>query len=78
MVKLVLKEWQFSDGSHSVGLHLGAHSSLSGLSNLKTGRKIYVTVKEATDFPGKDKMGRSEPYVKLQYGKVSYFSYFLM
>ncbi|XP_021836703.1 synaptotagmin-5 isoform X2 [Spinacia oleracea] len=70
MVKLVLKEWQFSDGSHSVGLHLGAHSSLSGLSNLKTGRKIYVTVKEATDFPGKDKMGRSEPYVKLQYGKV--------
>lgn len=69
-VRLVLKEWQFSDGSHSFGLHLGAHSSLSGLSNSKTGRKLYVTVREAKNFPVKDKLGRSEPYVKLQYGKV--------
>ncbi|XP_021736336.1 synaptotagmin-5-like isoform X2 [Chenopodium quinoa] len=70
MVRLVLKEWQFSGGSKSVGLHLNAQSTLSGLSNSKTGRKLYVTVKEATDIPGKDKLGRSEPYVRLQYGKV--------
>ncbi|KAL2934071.1 Synaptotagmin-5 [Bienertia sinuspersici] len=65
-VKLVLKEWQFTDGSHTFGLRLGASSS-SGLSNIKTGRKLHVTVKEAKDFAGKE---QSEPYVKLQYGKV--------
>lgn len=69
MVRLNLREWQFSDGSHSFGLHLGAHPSFSALSNSKTGRKLYITVKEAKDFPGKEKSGKSEPYVKLQYGK---------
>lgn len=72
MVRLVLKEWQFSDGSHSIGLHLGAQPSIYGSTNFqsKTGRKIYVTVVEAKDLVGKDRSGRSDPYVKLQYGKV--------
>ncbi|KAK9714101.1 hypothetical protein RND81_06G071700 [Saponaria officinalis] len=69
-VQLVLKEWQFSDGSHSIGLHLGTQPSFQGLANSKTGRKFYVTVVEGQDIGGKDKTGRYEPYVKLQYGKV--------
>lgn len=72
VVGLILKEWQFADGSHSVGLHLGAQPSFFGSASFqsKTGRKIYVTVVEAKDLVGKDRSGKSEPYVKLQYGKV--------
>ncbi|XP_048500476.1 uncharacterized protein LOC104893574 isoform X2 [Beta vulgaris subsp. vulgaris] len=70
IVRLVLKEWQFLDGSHTFRLNHGAHPSLHGLSNSKTGRKLYVNVKEAKDFPVKEKSGKSEPYVKLQYGKI--------
>jgi len=72
MVRLVLKEWQFADGSHTIGLRVGSQPSLHGMSNSlsKTGRKIYVTVVEAKDLAGKDRSGKSEPYVKLQYGKV--------
>ena len=69
MVRLVLREWQFSDGTHSFGLHFGARPSLSGLSNSKTGRKLKVTVKDAKDLSGKEKSGNT--YVKLHYGKVS-------
>ncbi|XP_057516336.1 uncharacterized protein LOC130797654 [Amaranthus tricolor] len=68
MVRLVLREWQFSDGTHSFGLHFGARPSLSGLSNSKTGRKLKVTVKDAKDLSGKEKSGNT--YVKLHYGKV--------
>uniref|UniRef100_A0A7C9EPD9 C2 domain-containing protein n=1 Tax=Opuntia streptacantha TaxID=393608 RepID=A0A7C9EPD9_OPUST len=73
MVRLVLKEWQFADGSHTIGLRVGSQPSLHGMSNSlsKTGRKIYVTVVEAKDLAGKDRSGKSEPYVKLQYGKVT-------
>lgn len=73
-VKFVLKEWQFSDGSHSMNnFHLNSRaSSLCGSSNFltRTGRKIYVTVVEGKDLIVKDRSGKCDPYVKLQYGKV--------
>ncbi|KAK7358279.1 hypothetical protein VNO77_00206 [Canavalia gladiata] len=72
-LKIVVKEWQFSDGSHSLNnLHASSQKSLNGSSNLlsKTGRKLKITVLEAKDLPAKDKFGKFEPYVKLQYGKV--------
>lgn len=76
-VKLTLKEWQFSDGLHSLsGSQLSTRgSSLYGLgsgstSNFqpRTGRKIYVTVVEGKELLEKDRSGKS--YVKLQYGKT--------
>ncbi|XP_059644013.1 uncharacterized protein LOC132285804 [Cornus florida] len=72
-VKLVLKEWQFSDGSHSINsFQLSSRQSLNGSSNFpsRTGRKIYVTVVEGKDLVAKDKFGKCDPYVKLQYGKA--------
>ncbi|KAK1372073.1 Synaptotagmin [Heracleum sosnowskyi] len=73
-VKLVLKEWQYSDGSHSLNnFHLNSRaSSLYGSSNFptRTGRKIYVTIVEGKDLLVKDKSGKCDLYVKLQYGKV--------
>ncbi|KAL8111083.1 hypothetical protein AgCh_026721 [Apium graveolens] len=73
-IKLVLKEWQYSDGSHSLNnFHLNSRSSsLYGSSNFptRTGRKIYVTVVEGKDLLVKDKSGKCDLYVKLQYGKV--------
>ncbi|KAL6501625.1 MYF24 [Orobanche gracilis] len=72
-VRLVLNEWQFSDGSHSLTSFgtLSRHS-VSGPSNYlsKTGRKICITVIEGKDLVMKDKIGRSDPYVKMQYGKT--------
>ncbi|XP_015882982.2 synaptotagmin-4 [Ziziphus jujuba] len=69
-VKLVLKEWQFSDGSQSLN-NLRVRS-LYGSSNFlsKTGRKINVTVVEGKDLYVKDRTRKLDPYVKLQYGKV--------
>ncbi|KAL5544784.1 hypothetical protein UlMin_008568 [Ulmus minor] len=72
-VKLVLKEWQFSDGSHSLNnLSRSSRKSLYGSSNFlsRTGRKIYVTIVEGKDFSLKERSGKIDPYVKLQYGKV--------
>ncbi|XP_030521547.1 synaptotagmin-5 isoform X2 [Rhodamnia argentea] len=72
-VRLVLKEWQFSDGSHSLNNFLvNSQNSLNGSSNLlsKTGRKLNITVVEGKDLISKDRNGKCEPYVKLQYGKV--------
>ncbi|GER30541.1 plant synaptotagmin [Striga asiatica] len=73
-VRLVLKEWQFTDGSHSLtSLGSGSRLSLNGPSNYfsKTGRKICITVVEGKDLVVKDKIGKSDPYVKLQYGKAT-------
>ncbi|KAI3802293.1 hypothetical protein L1987_30423 [Smallanthus sonchifolius] len=72
-VKLTLKEWQYSDGLHSLsGLHLSTRgSSLNGSTSSfqpRTGRKIYVTVVEGKDLLEKEKSGKS--YIKLQYGKT--------
>ncbi|KAB2001338.1 hypothetical protein ES319_D12G295400v1 [Gossypium barbadense] len=71
-VKLVIKEWQFSDGSLSFNnLRVSSQPSLNGSSNFlpRTGRKIIVTVVEGKDLITKDKSGKCNPYVKLQYGK---------
>ncbi|ESQ48067.1 hypothetical protein EUTSA_v10020065mg [Eutrema salsugineum] len=72
-VRLLLKEWHFSDGSHSLNsvnsssLHsLDASSSLSS----KTGRKIIVTVLSGKNLVSKDKTGKCEASVKLQYAKT--------
>ncbi|KAJ4960703.1 hypothetical protein NE237_020613 [Protea cynaroides] len=75
MVRLVLKEWQFSDGSNNslVNIsHLYSQQSLNGSSSIQsmTGRKLNVTVMEAKDLIAKDRSGKCDPYVKLQYGKA--------
>ncbi|TQD90639.1 hypothetical protein C1H46_023786 [Malus baccata] len=71
-VKLVLKEWQFSDGSHVDNSLLTSRRSPFGSSNFlpKTGRKVNITVMEAKDLVSKDRSGKCDPYVKLQYGKI--------
>ena len=72
-MRLLLKEWHFSDGSHSLnGVNSSSLHSLDGSASLfsKTGRKIIVTV-----LAGKNllvsKTGKCDANVKLQYGKVS-------
>ncbi|GAB4851993.1 AT3g18370/MYF24_8 [Ancistrocladus abbreviatus] len=73
LVRVVLKEWQFSDGSHSLNrFSRSSQQSIYGSTNSlsRTGRKIYITVVEAKDIPRKDRPGKYEPYVKLQYGKT--------
>ncbi|XP_042491289.1 synaptotagmin-5-like [Macadamia integrifolia] len=74
-VKLVLKEWQFSDGSNNSLdniSHLYSQQSLNGSSNIQstTGRKLIVTVVEGKDLIAKDRSGKCDPYVKLYYGKA--------
>ncbi|KAG8476222.1 hypothetical protein CXB51_033122 [Gossypium anomalum] len=72
-VKLVIKEWQFSDGSLSFNnLRVSSQPSLNGSSNFlsRTGRRVIVKVVEGKDLITKDKSGKCNPYVKLQYGKV--------
>ncbi|KAG1334777.1 synaptotagmin-5 [Cocos nucifera] len=75
-VRLVLREWQFSDGSISMSNSVSGISqpSLHGSPNLqlRTGRKLKVTVVEGRNLTTKDKTGKCDPYVKLQYGKVIY------
>ncbi|ONI09174.1 hypothetical protein PRUPE_5G221900 [Prunus persica] len=70
-VKLVLKEWQFSDGSHVDNSLVSSRRSLFGSSNFlpRTGRKVNITVLEGKDLVSKDRSGKCDPYVKLQYGK---------
>ncbi|EXB56910.1 RasGAP-activating-like protein 1 [Morus notabilis] len=73
-VKLVLKEWQFADGSHSLNnFRLSTQQSLYGSSNFlsRTGRKINITVMEGKDLNMRDKSGKCGPYVRLQYGKAT-------
>ncbi|XP_061357579.1 synaptotagmin-5-like isoform X2 [Gastrolobium bilobum] len=72
-VSIVVKEWQFSDGSHSLNnLRSSSQQSLNGSSNLqlRTGRKLNVTIVEGKDLAAKEKSGKFDPYIKLQYGKV--------
>ncbi|KAB2609517.1 synaptotagmin-5-like [Pyrus ussuriensis x Pyrus communis] len=71
-VKLVLKEWQFSDGSHVDNSLLTSQRSLFGSSNFlpRTGRKVNISVMEGKDLVSKDRYGKCGPYVKLQYGKI--------
>ncbi|KAK1268168.1 hypothetical protein QJS04_geneDACA017663 [Acorus gramineus] len=73
-VGLVLKEWQYSDDSISLSDSGSANfqHSVYGLPSFqsRTGRKIVVTVVEGRDLATKDKSGKCDPYVKVQYGKV--------
>ncbi|KAG6589542.1 Synaptotagmin-5, partial [Cucurbita argyrosperma subsp. sororia] len=72
-VKLVTKEWQFSDGSHSsLNLHVRPEQPVNGSSSFpsRTGRKIAITIVEGKDLILKDKSAKSESYVKLEYGKA--------
>ncbi|KAI9113972.1 hypothetical protein K1719_015223 [Acacia pycnantha] len=71
-VRIVVKEWQFADGSHSLNnFGLTSQHSLNGSSQLlsRTGRKLNITVVEGKNLAAKDKSGQFEPYIKLQYGK---------
>ena len=61
------------------GSRIGSRQALNGSSKFlpTTGRKIYVTVTEGKNLVVKDRLGKSDPFVKLQYGKVQSFSLFL-
>ncbi|XP_022929898.1 synaptotagmin-5-like isoform X4 [Cucurbita moschata] len=71
-LRLIVKEWQFCDGSHSSHNFLTSQQSVNGSSNFptRTGRKIGVTIVEGKDLSWKDKSGKCETYVKLEYGKA--------
>ncbi|CAL9059145.1 uncharacterized protein LOC135651753 isoform X1 [Musa acuminata AAA Group] len=75
-VRLILKEWQFSDGSVSLSNSTNSAAQLlmynSHNLQLRTGRKLKVTVVEGRSLSTKDKSGKCDPYVKLQYGKAFY------
>lgn len=75
-VSLVLKEWQFSDGSVTLSDSLGngLQSTFDGSSKLqsRTGRKLRVRVVEGRALTANSKSGKCDPYVKLQYGKALY------
>eukprot|EP01018_Ginkgo_biloba_P027009 Gb_21359 [translate_table: standard] len=73
-VKLVLMEWQFADGSKSLYNRNTANSQQSILGSWPsvqstTGRKLKITVLEGRNLTGRDRSGKSDPYIKLQYGK---------
>ena len=70
----MLKEWQFSDGSVTLSNSLsGLQSSSDGSPKLQsiTGRRLRVRVVEGRALTANSKSGKCDPYVKLQYGKVS-------
>lgn len=71
----MLKEWQFSDGSVTLSKSLndGLQSPFDGSPKLQstTGRKLRVRVVEGRALTANSKSGKCDPYVKLQYGKVS-------
>ncbi|KAG2595919.1 hypothetical protein PVAP13_5KG117400 [Panicum virgatum] len=75
-VSLVLKEWQFSDGSVTLSnsLSSGLQSSSDGSPKLQsiTGRRLRVRVVEGRALTANSKSGKCDPYVKLQYGKALY------
>ncbi|KAL6847833.1 hypothetical protein ACP4OV_021961 [Aristida adscensionis] len=75
-VSLVLKEWQFSDGSVTLknSRSNGLQSAFDGSPNLqsRTGRKLSVTIIEGRALTTNSKSGKCDPYVKLQYGKALY------
>ncbi|XP_074572808.1 tricalbin-1-like [Curcuma longa] len=75
-VRLVLREWQFSDGSTILSKSVNSAPQLSVYGphylQTRTERKLKVTVLEGRNLSTKDKSGKCDSYVKLQYGKASY------
>ncbi|XP_068643741.1 synaptotagmin-2-like [Aristolochia californica] len=74
-VRLVVREWQFAgiSASGNRSAYVSSQNSVgSGLSQFepRTGRKLIITVKEGRNLAGKDRSGKCDPYVKLQYGKT--------
>lgn len=73
-VKLTLTEWQFSDGSVTMSSSSNGHvlPSIYGSPSvqLRTGRKLCITLMEGRSLITKDKSGKCDPYVKLEYGKT--------
>jgi hypothetical protein len=52
--------------------NVSSQKSIYGSSNIlsRTGRKINVAVMEGKGLISKERSGKCDPYVKLQYGKV--------
>lgn len=80
-MSLVVKEWQYSDGSTSVNNPVvvrAVQPSIQGSPSrpTRTGRRLKVTVVEGRNLATKERSGRCDPYVKLHYGKVSFSFYF--
>ena len=72
----MLREWQYTDGSrilHSRNTSNYQHSLLgSSTFHSLTSRNLKITVVEGINLAGKDRYRKSDPYVKLQYGKVGF------
>lgn len=72
-VKLVVKEWQFIDGSRTGDDYAnGTIPTLQYLPSFEThtGRTLRITVLEGRNLAAKDRTGKSDPYVRLRYGKL--------
>ncbi|CAK9192592.1 unnamed protein product [Sphagnum troendelagicum] len=78
-IKLTLKEWQFADGSKAVAnynpsavIHMQQQTMLGSYNGLNahTGRKLKICTVEGRNLAPMDRTGKSDPYLKLFYGKL--------
>ncbi|KAI5061768.1 hypothetical protein GOP47_0024273 [Adiantum capillus-veneris] len=73
-IRLLIKEWQFTDGSRTAddAMSVNILNTLHSLPSFEahTGRTLRVTVMEGKNLAAKDRTGKSDPYVRLRYGKV--------
>lgn len=76
-MRLLIKEWLYSDGlaSWSKAHAVSPQQSIDDKTNFepRTGKKLSITVLEGQNL-SVPKSGKCDPYVKLQYGKVGIFS----